>query len=77
MDRNNGFIDVGNAVIQRSDNTAELVRCGVADGIWNIDGGSTGIDGGFYHQAQVVYRRAASVFTGELNVFSLVTGAFD
>lgn len=50
--------------MQRSNNAAELFRCGVADGVWNIDSGGTAIDGGFYHSAQAMYRRMASVFIG-------------
>ncbi|MND96270.1 hypothetical protein D3C80_885550 [compost metagenome] len=72
----NGFIDIRYAVIQGGDNTAKLVRGGVAHGVRDIDGGRAGIDSGFHHATQVIDWRTAGVFTGEFYVVSVVTGAF-
>ena len=51
---NNGFIDVRHAFVQIGDDATKLIRRGVTDGVGNINGGGTGLDGGFNDAAQIV-----------------------
>ena len=75
--RDDGLIDVGDPVEQGLDDAGELGRYRVAHGIGDIDGAGAGLDGGFHHAAQVVYRGAARILAGELHVVGVAAGMLD
>ena len=75
--RDDGLIDVGYPVEQGLDDAGELGRYCVAHGVGDIDGASTGLDGGLHHAAQVVYRGAARILAGELHVVGVAAGMLD
>ncbi|SAQ32875.1 Uncharacterised protein [Klebsiella oxytoca] len=77
MDGDNGFIDIGNVFVQAGYDIGEFERHGVADGIRDIDGRCAGIYRGFDDAGQIGNRRTASIFTGKLNVVSVVAGALN
>ena len=76
MDGDDGFVDIGDVFVQTGDNVGEFERHGVADGIRNIDGRCACINRGFNNASQIGDRRTASVFTGKLDIVSVVTRAF-
>ena len=75
MDGDNGFVDVRHAFVQTGDDVGEFERHGVADGIRNIDGCCACINRGFNDASQIGNRRTASVFTGKLDIVSVVACA--
>ena len=77
MHGDDGFINIWHAIVQTGDDAGELKRHGVADGVRDVDGSGSGINRGFHYTGQIVNRRAACIFTGEFDVISVVTRAFD
>ena len=75
--RDDGLVDVGYPVEQGVDDAGEFGRHRVAHGVRNVDGAGAGLDGGFHHAAQVVYRGAARILTGELHVIGVAQGVLD
>ncbi len=72
VDGNNCFVDIRHAIIQAADDVGIFERHGIADGIRDINGGGAGVDRRFHDASQIGNRRTAGVFTGELNVVSVV-----
>ena len=72
-----GFVDIRDAIVQAGNDTGELKRHGIADGVRDINRGGAGVDGGFDHARQIGDRRTARIFTGEFDVVGIVACAFD
>ncbi|MNH12143.1 hypothetical protein D3C79_716780 [compost metagenome] len=75
--RDDGLIDVRHPVEQGLDDAGELSRHRVADGIRDVDGAGTGLDGGLDHAAQVVDGGASRILAGELHVVGVAAGMLD
>ena len=72
VDGNNCFVDIRHAIIQAADDVGIFERHGITDGIRDINGGGAGVDRRLHDASQIGNRRTAGVFTGELNVVSVV-----
>ena len=73
----NSVIDIGNVLIDPSDQIAELSRCGVADGVGNVDRGCPCRNGGFDHLIEELRITAPGVFTGKLDILNQGAGVAD
>ena len=67
-------LDTLGVLTQVLDAGGVLLRDHVADGIRNVDGSSTGLDGGFNDAAQEVEVGAGCVLSGELDVRAELLG---
>ncbi len=67
-------LDTLGVLTQILDAGCVLLRNHVADGIRNVDGSSTGLDGGFHNAAQEVEVGAGCVLSGELDIRAELLG---
>ena len=77
MHRDHRFGDVGDMLIDASDQTAELNRRCVADGVWNIDCGGPRSDGRLNHFVEKLRVASTRVFAGKFNVLHQRPGVAD
>ena len=76
VDGDNCLINIEYAIVQSGNDVGELKRHGVADGVRDVDGFRTRVDGGFHDARQVFDWRTARILTGEFNVIGVVACAF-
>ena len=69
-----GFVDIWDAVDQRFDSLIHFVWRRVADGVRNIDCGSTGFDGSFHDAAKEIDFSSSGIFGRKLNVIAIGDG---
>ncbi len=74
MHGDDGFADVRHIFLQVADDAVELVRCGVAHGIRNVDGSGAGVDDCFHDFGQEVQVCAGSVLRGKFHVLDKLFG---
>ena len=77
MGADNRPVDTGHPLLERANDPGVLLRRGVADGVWNVDGGCAGFDGGLHHVAEEVELSAGGIFGAELDVGAISLGACD
>jgi len=66
MHREHRLVGIGDAFEQLADGVGVLVRNRVADGVRDVDGARTGVDGGLDDAAEEVDLGAAGILAGEL-----------
>ena len=70
-----GLFDVGHVLPDAPDESAELLRRGVAHGVGDVDGRRARLDRGLQHLVEVLDVRARCVHGRELDVLHVATGA--
>lgn len=65
-----GLVDVRHILLERVDDLEVMSRCGIADGVGDVDRGRAGGDGFLDDFAEKIELRACSVFGGELDVIA-------
>ena len=66
--------DAGDAGLTHAEDRCVLGGRGVADGVWDVDGGGAGLDGDGDHLEEEVGVGAGAVFGGELDVVDEACG---
>ncbi len=68
MHADDGLVDIGDGLFQRADQSAELVRHRVTDGVRNVDRPRSGIDHRLHHFGEEIRFRAGGVLGGKLDI---------